>query len=230
MKKSTLFTVFASLITPLIAEELVNHAHLNKRLFTLAYERNSWGSPESRSGEGSTLKRTTAIRRELSPLLEQYKIKSVLDAPCGDFNWMKEVDLSCLDYYIGVDIVEALIKTNMERYGSSKRHFFVLDIVNQPLPQVDLIVCRDCMQHLIEQDVKKLIANIKRSGSKYLLANTYTTSQENVDIDNIYATTRLAYRNLLIPPFSLPTPLLTIEEGFENKVLMLWRIEDLPDL
>ncbi len=211
------------------AADRTYHAILNKRLFTRVYENNSWASKESRSGGGSTIARTAAIRSQLASLFSEWHIKSLLDAPCGDFNWMKAVDLSCLDYYIGIDIVEQIIQKNIKKYEGSNRHFFTIDIVNHPLPKVDLILCRDCMQHLTDQDVCAMIENFKRSKSRFLLASNYPKSTENKDIDQIYSTLRITYRNLLLPPFQFPKPLAVIDEGFEGKVLGLWRIDSLPD-
>lgn len=208
----------------------IDHTALNKRLFTQIYEQNSWGSHESRSGAGSTITKTTAIRAHLPHIIKEWNIRTILDAPCGDFNWMKELDLSGIDCYIGLDIVSQLIAKNIELYSSENRFFFTVDIVNHPLPCVDLLICRDCIQHLTDQDVFKLFTNIKRSNSQYLLISNYPQSTENNDIDQIYSTIRITYRNLFRPPFNFPKPLATIDEKFDKKVLTLWRIKDLPDL
>jgi hypothetical protein len=55
------------------------------------YHQNIFGGIESRSGNGSTLVQTAVIRDEIPLLFKELNIKSVLDAPCGDFNWMKEI-------------------------------------------------------------------------------------------------------------------------------------------
>ncbi len=139
------------------------------------------------------------------------------------------MDLSCLGYYIGLDIVDQIIQENVKKYGEPNRHFFTIDIVNHPLPQVDLILCRDCMQHLTDQDVFAMISNFKCSKSRFLLTSNYPKSTENKDIDQIYSTARITYRNLLLPPFQFPKPLYVIDEGFDGKILALWRIDSLPD-
>ena len=43
------------------------------------------------------------------------EIKRLFDAPCGDFNWMKEVHLLDVDY-IGGDIVSSLVLNNKEQF------------------------------------------------------------------------------------------------------------------
>ncbi len=228
MISKTLLVMFIYLAPIMYAQE-INHAKLNKALFTRIYEHNCWSSKESHSGLGSTLYKTQYIRKGLPELIKKYEIKTILDAPCGDFNWMKEMDFSIIDLYIGIDIVEALIFENGRKYGNSHRFFFVTDIVNAPLPHADLMLCRDCMQHLPDCNVFNLINNIKRSKIKYLLASNYPERTENHDIlDSLYNTTRVAFRNLFLPPFNLPKPLAIIDEGFDKKVLCLWQVSDLP--
>ena len=71
--------------------------------FTKIYQENHWNDSESRSGEGSTQENTQNIRSELPKVLKKYKIKSMLDAPCGDFNWMNVIKNTSIKY-IGGDI------------------------------------------------------------------------------------------------------------------------------
>ena len=86
-----------------------------KKIFTEIYESNSWTSSESRSGLGSELISTETIRKELPEVFKKFNIKSVLDIPCGDFNWMSNVDLKEV-HYIGADIVENMIEDNKNNF------------------------------------------------------------------------------------------------------------------
>ena len=52
---------------------------------------NRWSGEESRSGPGSTLIYTYNLRRQLIEFLAQFPVKTIFDAPCGDFHWMREV-------------------------------------------------------------------------------------------------------------------------------------------
>ena len=79
-----------------------------KKIFTSHYLNNIWGSEESVSGLGSTLEYTSHIREEIPKLLEFYKIKILLDAPCGDYNWFQTLNRPADVKYIGGDIVEEL--------------------------------------------------------------------------------------------------------------------------
>lgn len=77
-----------------------------ERVFSEVFQGNLWGDPESLSGPGSNLLETRTIRRDLPRLFAKYGVRSILDVPCGDFNWMKEMDLA------GVNYAEYLITTS----------------------------------------------------------------------------------------------------------------------
>ena len=86
-------------------------AELRRRRFSKIYKKNLWGNSQSRSGDGSTLEYTENIRVELPRLFLKYDIRSVLDGPCGDFNWMSLIAESNPSiFFIGVDIVPELVK------------------------------------------------------------------------------------------------------------------------
>ena len=227
-----IITAFLTIISTLAAAHVSNEELSNKELFVTIYSRNSWRNTESRSGKGSTLRETPVIRSILPTLLKKLDVKSLLDAGCGDFNWIKTLDLSFLDRYIGADIVPSVIKENSLRYSNAKQRFILLDIINDPLPQVDVILCRDCLQHLSNKDIFTAINNFKKSGATYLIASSAWTRDKNFDMPNtqkniLCRTTGLG-RNMQLPPFNFPKPLEMIPEGFEGKSLCVWRIADLP--
>jgi SAM-dependent methyltransferase len=175
-------------------------------VFEKIYRKNLWGDPESLSGGGSNLQQTAEISRLIPLLLKKYNVRSVLDLPCGDFNWMRNLDLSQINY-IGGDIVKDLIKKNQAGYTKSNIHFKVIDIMNDQLPAVDLILCRDCFIHFSTKDILKSLENIKRSKARYLLTTSFIDRTSNTDI----LTGEWRGLNLTIPPFDV-NPLETINE------------------
>jgi SAM-dependent methyltransferase len=197
-----------------------------KEVFTNIYESNLWTSEESRSGLGSELKSTEVIRKELPELFKKFKIESVLDIPCGDFNWMQHVDMNNVNY-IGADIVDKMIESNNITFPNMD--FRVLDLTESELPKVDLIFVRDLLGHFNYQNVNKALQNIIRSGSKYLLTTSFTRWHYNVDIENG------GWRpiNLMLQPFSLKPIYLINEDCFEgdgqynDKCLLLFEIKRL---
>lgn len=196
-----------------------------KETFTDIYENNLWTSSESLSGIGSELKNTELIRNELPYLFQKFDIKSMLDIPCGDWNWMKKVDLSSVSY-IGADIVEKLITSNKKSYPNID--FRTLDLTTDELPKVDLVFVRDCLGHLTNENVHKAIANIRNSGSKYLLATSFTRWNMNPDIQD----GGWKCINLMIEPFYL-NPIYLINENcqegyphYNDKCMILFKMND----
>ena len=218
--------------------DFLDNLHLKKSedkdiepFFTEIYQNNYWQNEETRSGEGSTVAVTAVIRANLPDVLKSFNISSMLDVPCGDFNWMKHIDLRNVDY-IGADIVKPLIDKNNALYNREDRKFYTLDILSEPLPKVDLILCRDLFVHLSEKNIIKALKNCKKSGSKFLFTTTFTLQEENIDTSNKPIHWRKI--NLEKAPFNFPKPLLTINEnsheyGQSDKCLCLWKISDLPN-
>jgi len=193
------------------------------RIFSQIYLDNSWGDPESVSGRGSTLARTEVIRRTLPSLLAGVGAKSLLDAPCGDFNWMQHVDLTGVEY-VGADVVTELIARNHLLHGKKGRGFVALDITNDELPKVDVILCRDCFLHLSFKSIHAAITNFKRSNSEFLLATTHVMVGEHTNIRD--GDGRPV--NLQLAPFKFPQPVqLIVEDSELGKCLGLWRLKDL---
>jgi SAM-dependent methyltransferase len=224
-------------ILPVTIKRLISSYYYDKEKFllkndhtvfsTIAHE-NRWNAHESLSGGGSTLEATQSIRTFLTQFIEDYAIQTFLDVPCGDYNWMSKVEKKC--HYFGGDIVPALIQKNQKKYASPLVQFRVIDITKDPLPQVDLIFCKDCFQHLSYQNIKKAINNFKSSGSKWLLVTSYPKTLRNHDIyDGDYHPL-----NLFKKPFYFPKPILKIWEQSKapdveiDKTMYLFELKDIP--
>ena len=197
--------------------------------FQHIYESNLWLSEDSRSGHGSSHEQTETVRAALPALIEAFEIRSIADVPCGDFHWMQHVDLKGA-YYLGIDIVDDLIKANRQRHAGPDRDFITLDIAETPPPGTDLIFCRDLLVHFSFADIKRTLANIKKSGAPYLLTTTFPETARNENI----LTGNWRRLNLQKAPFKLPTPLRLINENcteddgaYRDKSLGLWKTEDL---
>jgi len=199
--------------------------------FALIHRTNLWGAETSQSGLGSELNATSSLQRELSQLLKRLEITTLLDLPCGDFTWMAQMDLRGITY-LGADIVPAIIAVNDARYGRPGQiEFRQLDLVSDPLPAADLVLCRDCLVHLSFANINRAIANLKRSGARWLLTTTFPDASANRDIDD----GDWRALNMQQAPFLFPAPEIVINEGcteaggdYADKSLGLWRVEDLP--
>jgi hypothetical protein len=194
-----------------------------RQVFERIYDENLWGDAESASGSGSGTAATDAIRRELPALFARYGIRSLLDAPCGDFHWMKHVTAS-LDRYTGVDIVRDLVERNARLYATDRIHFACADITSDRLPPADAVLCRDCFIHLPTRLIRAALANFRDSGIRYLLLTN------DRDVDSYHDIPIGSFRrvNFERPPFSFPPPLCVISESRGgDRQLCLWELDSL---
>lgn len=204
-----------------------------KEIFTQIARDNFWTASESVSGIGSSLAQTQEIVRQLPLVFNQFGIQSMLDIPCGDFNWMKTVDLSGVDYH-GGDIVAEIIEKNQQTYqkrdtlGGGSVRFSQLNLLQGELPKADLIFCRDCLVHFSFADISCAIANMKKSGAIYLMTTHFPEEETNLDIP----TGGWRPLNLLRAPFHFPEPVFILNEkctemdgAFSDKSLALWKLE-----
>lgn len=154
-------------------------------LFREAYEGAPiWGEEfAGTSGSGSTPANARPYIEFLENFIREHDIHSVVDVGCGDWQFSKLLNWEGIDY-LGVDIVASVIKANQEKYGASNIHFFKADGTTVRLPEADLLLCKDVLQHL----PNKNIAFFLKTLSKYkycLLTNDVdprTLSSKNEDI------------------------------------------------
>jgi SAM-dependent methyltransferase len=175
-----------------------------RRVFAYIYDRGVWlnGKDEGPlSGLGSAVEATAVLRQNITTLVESLGAQTILDVGCGDFTWMKHVDLGATRY-IGVDVVPSVIAANQAAYSSRNREFLCLDAAVDELPKADLALCREVLFHLSFADCKSLLRNIKRSGAGHAMLTSDTGTRFNANI----ATGDFRILNLERRPFRLPRP------------------------
>jgi hypothetical protein len=209
-------------------EKLVSLALPRAQVFQVAYAAQAWGSAESGSGVGSELGATENVSAYLPELFRRLQVSRFLDAPCGDWNWMRRVDLSAVDY-VGADVVAGVVAQNNQKYARSGVQFIHADLTKNPLPAVDMIMCRDCWVHLSFSDIAAILKNFRRTGATWLLIS-HTPSHDR----NENKVTGIGWRhlNLNLPPFNFPSKLESQKDHYPGVPfeIALWRLADLPDI
>ena len=211
--------------------EVTTEAKERENKFTKAYYKNEFQGRVSKSGTGSDLENVNFLIPKLIEFFNANNIKSLIDAPCGDMNWMPQVlERSNIKDYKGYDIVPKLIEENKKKYPLY--HFEQKDIVlDGNFGKADLLFSRDFLVHCSFKDAKKFIQNFFYSNIQYLLTTTFTNNRTNCDFPdklNWYPI------NLQNKPFYLPEPRLIINEEYignnkeyTDKSLGLWKKIDL---
>lgn len=195
-----------------------------QEIFRQKYLQNSWTGSESRSGPSSSLARTKDLRAWLPPLLRELEVRRLLDAPCGDFNWMNLVasDSPGLQF-IGTDIVPEMIQDNEQKFQHlSNVKFFVLDIIREIPFRVDIAVVRDFLFHLSLSDTKTFLSTFLKSDIPYLLTTSHLPGTwKNRDIE----TGKWRYMDLFQAPYGFIKPAQLFPDG-PDRVIALFHRED----
>lgn len=191
-----------------------------RTIFTDIYTNNYWQGTESLAGEQSSLSATRGLRQELLKLWDELHITTIVDAGCNDYYWMQTCDMK-LRTYIGIDIVPAMIEKNRYHYADAQHYFLCLDVSTEIVPQADMIICRNVLNHVDVYTACAMLRNFKASGSTFLLLTTHAHNKVNHDIlpGNFFP------YNMTLPPFNLPAPLLSIQDGEQE--LALWLLQDI---
>ncbi|MBS0605876.1 MAG: class I SAM-dependent methyltransferase [Parachlamydiales bacterium] len=136
----------------------------SKQAFSEVYRLGIWGKNsegEGTSGNGSTLSGGLPFINYVQDFLESHDISSILDIGCGDWVLGKEIHWG-ERIYTGIDVVPDLIIKNRESFATSRVRFLNLDILSDPMPEADLLICKDVLMHLPISDIFKMLDKLKK--------------------------------------------------------------------
>jgi 2-polyprenyl-3-methyl-5-hydroxy-6-metoxy-1,4-benzoquinol methylase len=186
--------------------------------FNVIYQKNIWGSSESKSGPGSEHSYTENMRNKLIAFIKENNIQNILDTSCGDWNWMKLIQPD-LCTYTGIDVVKDIVDNHNTTYANEKTQFINTDflsfIKNSPSNKYDLILCRHTLEHLPTEYNLEFINECKRV-CKYLFLTGYNNpNRTNTDT---FPDIRYPYRpiNLALTPYSNVLDPFFIEEFYDG--------------
>ncbi len=158
----------------------------HKKIFTKIYSDNIWGQPKSESpfysGTGSDEDYAKLYSFSLPKFIIENNITSMVDLGCGDFRVGSKILNDVNIDYIGVDIVPELIDYNKQNYNKNNITFRCLNIVKDKLPRAELCTIRQVLQHLSNNDIKRVLKKCK--DYKYLIITEHLPCSES-SIPNI---------------------------------------------
>ena len=172
-----------------------------EKAFTNTYDKRLWEAEGSRSGLGSSLEYTKNIRVQLVKRIKELKIQSVLDLSCGDWHWMKEIKDE-LPIYMGIDVVNEMIEVNKTQYQSDTIQFQKGDMLEELRKlkngDIDLIICRQTLEHLPSDYVEQVLEEIRRVGKYALITSVNTTTaNDTISMDGYHS----RHINLDVSPY-----------------------------
>jgi SAM-dependent methyltransferase len=161
-----------------------------KDKFSHIYQNQLWNQNKINqkffSGSGTYNKKVLeAYYRIIKKLSLKNKNLSVADLGCGDFNVGKRLYPIVKKYY-AIDIVKNLIIFNKKKFRSKKIIFLNLDLTNDILPNADIGIIRQVLQHLSNSNIKKIIDNINNK-YKFLIITEHYPSKKRFNANlNIF--------------------------------------------
>ena len=207
---------------------------IRKNAFRHIYLSNHWQNyfkldlQKSRSGPGSNLNYTSNMSRELKKFFVEKNIKTILDIGCGDFIWMNLLLNKYYNYdkYLGLDIVDELIKNNNLKYSNDKISFKTFDLVKDEIPKgFDIILIRDVFIHLKNEQIVNFLNLLKNLDIKFFGVTSTPSLKKN---NELKAVGRYRDINIEIEPFNLKNFLHKIDEKNNNDTLNIYEIKKHP--
>ena len=167
-----------------------------REIFGRIYNRNEWLYG---SGEGSLPKHTKGYVAVLQNFFSEFHIESVVDMGCGDWQFSQFIDWNGI-YYQGYDIVKSVIDCNKEKYSSNNIEFHLYSGIGNELPDADLLIAKDVLQHWSYKSIENFLPNLSRY--KYcLITNCVNPIGETINYD--IEDGEFRYLDLRLPPFNI---------------------------
>jgi len=189
----------------------------NSDIFSEVYENGIWGQSSEDgerfySGVGThDPVLVNAYQKVVSNFLEIFSRKlDGVDLGCGDFNVGSKIRPLCRNY-VACDVVESLIERNQSKYADSDVDFRSLDIVNDELPDGEVVFVRQVFQHLSNAAISKVVEKIQKKFQVMIITEHLPLSKAFVPNRDFPTgpSTRMAHEDgpsgvvLTEPPFSL---------------------------
>jgi SAM-dependent methyltransferase len=137
-----------------------------RQVFERIYVSGAWGGGKAaedfNSGTGSADVFTQAYVETVSGYIRAHRIRRIVDLGCGDFRTGRQL-IEGEDWdYTGVDIVRPLIAHHNERYATRRVRFLCRDLIDEALPEGDLYLIRQVLQHLDNRQITKIVEKLDR--------------------------------------------------------------------
>jgi SAM-dependent methyltransferase len=209
-----------------------------QEIFTEVYDSRLWGgAPDEKffSGIGSRGYAAWTYVEKMSAILNSTNPKgTIVDLGCGDFEVGRELVRRLPESaYVGCDIVPELIAHHSRQNKNSRVTFRCLDIVSSELPDGDICLVRQVLQHLSNADIKRILPKLRKFKRVYVTegypAEQFGSYNPDKPTDH---EVRFDWRNgrgrgveLDKPPFSVATREVFRTSTDEKNILVTFELE-----
>lgn len=243
--KRTLKKVLPPFVTTYLGKLIIAYRSATLRrlppgeAFDQIYRKKLWQQGTSLSGLGSEGKWAEDYASFVIDYIGKTGARRVVDAGCGDFSVGELIMPHCQEI-IGLDISNEIIARNRNRLREfTKVKFHVANLIEDRVPDCDLLLVRQVLQHLSNDQIESVLRNIEASNARYVLIAEHSVRAEmrneaNTDLGSHSVITRVAKGSGVdvgLPPFSRQRKVLAeLEPGPENRaepnsVLYIYELE-----
>jgi SAM-dependent methyltransferase len=97
----------------------------------------------------------------VNKFIRDHQVQSIVDLGCGDFAVARQIVEASGVRYTGIDVVPELIEHNETTVHDPRVSFQCADITTDALPAADLCLLRQVLQHLSNDEIKRVLANLQ---------------------------------------------------------------------
>ena len=234
--------VMAALTAKGLRADFLADTH-RRRIFQSIYRDHLWGTDGASaffSGVGSRGQHAKAYVETMAPVIERRASASadalvIVDLGCGDFTVGSALLQSLGNVrYIGCDIVPELVDHNQYKFGTERVEFRRVDITRDSLPDGDVCLVRQVLQHLSNAEITAILPSLAKYEHVYVSEGQPLTLEGPPNPDKpTGANVRFDWRSgrgrgveLHLPPWNLPLEeiMRTASVGHVNEIIVTHRV------
>jgi hypothetical protein len=194
---------------------------VRQEIFQNVYKKNLWGNDGQTqffSGVGSRGEALGVYVERMVELLQHHAAEvgrplTIVDLGCGDFQVGSALMAKLPDFsYVGCDIVPELVAHNIKIYANERVSFRQIDIVSSLLPEGDVCLVRQVLQHLSNAEIMRFLPRLRHRfiyvTEGHPVERTGAVNPDKVtgaDVRFDWKTGRGRGVELGLPPYSLAT-------------------------
>jgi len=178
--------------------------------FDKIYRSKAWGRLDDEafySGFGSDQEFAVPYTEWVTRFIIEHDVKNVVDLGCGDFRVGRLLCAANNVRYVGLDVVPDLISYNQSRFGREGVEFRGGNIIEDELPDGDLCLIRQVLQHLSNEEIVRVLAKCGKYRHLLITEEIYAGRRMRPNYDKPHAPDNRLYDRsgvyLDLPPYSL---------------------------
>lgn len=150
-----------------------------KKVFNKIYRNDIWGNG---SGPGSRIENCKEYINFLQIFIQTNNIGTILDIGVGDGQVLSALEIDEVEY-TGLDVSNKALALAKQRNNRPNIKFINKDISTYNFGKVDLVICKDVLQHLPNETVLIVLRKIINHSKYAIVVNDISPQEELLNTD-----------------------------------------------